>query len=244
MLNSPSEPPPCGLFVTGTDTGVGKTVVTALILRQLRRSGVHVGAYKPACSGAISGPAGAPIWEDLEALRAAARFDGPDDWICPQRFVAPVAPPQAARLEQRGVDDRLLRDGAACWAGRADLLVVEGAGGWLSPLSDQSLVADIAAALRYPIVVVARAGLGTINHTLLTIESIRVRGLTVAGVILNEPTPAAADLSTSENARQIERFSGISVLGRIFFGRPEQLVSAGPHPDVDWRSLAQRSSTV
>lgn len=227
-----------GLFITGTDTGVGKTVVTGLILRELRRLGMQVGAYKPACSGAVAGPDGSPVWEDVAALRAAAGFDGPDNGICPQRFLAPVAPPQSARLEHREVDDALLTAGASYWGGRAELLVVEGAGGWLSPLSDRSLVADVAAAFQYPVLVVARAGLGTINHTLLTIESIRSRGLSVAGIVLNEPHADAADLSTSENAVQIERFSAAAVLGRILFGRPEQLVSVDPAGSVDWQSLA------
>lgn len=241
MPRVPTSFPRRGLFITGTDTGVGKTVVTGLILRELRGKGTRVGAYKPACSGAVAGPDGAPVWEDVAALRAAAGFDGPDSRICPQRFLAPVAPPQAARLEHREVDDALLTAGAAFWCGRAELLVVEGAGGWLSPLSDRSLVADVAAAFQYPLLVVARAGLGTISHTLLTIESIRSRGLSVAGIVLNEPHADSADLSTSENADQIERFSGAAVLGRILFGRPERLVSVDPAASVDWRSLADGS---
>ncbi|WLD11520.1 dethiobiotin synthase [Planctellipticum variicoloris] len=230
---------PCrGLFVTGTDTGVGKTVATTLILRDLCSRGLRVGAYKPACSGAATGPDGVPTWDDVSALRNAIAFDGPDDAICPQRFLAAVAPPQAARLERREVNDALLTAGAAWWCGRSDVLVVEGAGGWLSPLSDQSLVADVAAALQYPVLVVARAGLGTINHTLLTIESVRARGLRVAGIVLNEPDANSHDLSTAENAAQIERFGGVGVLGRILFGRSDQLVSAGPVASVDWQSLA------
>ncbi len=213
-------------------------MVTGLILRELRSRGMRVGAYKPACSGALEGPLGLPVWEDVAALRAATQFDGLDDAICPQRFLAPVAPPQAARLENRKVDDDLLTAGATFWNGRADLLVVEGAGGWLSPLSDRSLVADVASALQYPVLVVARAGLGTINHTLLTIESVRARGLRVAGIVLNEPDSESHDLSTAENGVQIERFSGAAVIGRILFGRPEQLVSAGPVASVDWQSLA------
>lgn len=242
MSSSPPVFPVRGLFVTGTDTGVGKTTVSTLILRQLRAAGRKIGAYKPACSGAVSGPDGQPLWEDAVALRTAAGFDGPEDWICPQRFLAPVAPPHAARLERRLVDETLLAGGATRWTGQVELLIVEGAGGWLSPLGEHSLVADVAAQLQYPVVIVARAGLGTISHTLLTIESIRARRLNIAGVILNEPRPDSADLSTPENALQIEQFSQVPVLGRIFFGRPDHFVSAALHSDVDWNALAARQS--
>lgn len=227
-----------GLFVTGTDTGVGKTIAAGLILGDLRRAGYRPGAYKPACSGSIFDRHGCERWEDVEALRSAAELTVEDAMICPQQFRAAVAPPQAARIEGRTVQDELLTAGAFAWEAACDVLVVEGAGGWLSPLSDQSLNADVAERLGLPVLVVARAGLGTINHTLLTVESIHARGLAVAGVVLNSSVPGDEDLSTQENAVQIERFSGVSVLGRIHFGEPGRLLSDEQSPPVDWFMLA------
>lgn len=228
-----------GLFVTGTDTGVGKTIAAGLILRELRHAGYRPGAYKPACSGAVITEDGSESWEDIAALRAAAGLAVDDAMICPQQFRAGVAPPQAARLEGRMVQDDLLTEGARAWLTTCDVLVVEGAGGWLSPLSDRSLNADVARKLDLPVIVVARAGLGTINHTLLTVESIRTRGLTVAGVVLNSSAPSDEDLSTQENALQIQRFSGVTVLGRILFDQPDRLLSDEQLLPVDWFMLAR-----
>ena len=208
---------PPGLFITGTDTDVGKTYVTCLLANRLRAGGRRVGLYKPACSGAevFHGDA---VWGDVEALlnaldREALGGDLKDDLICPQRFLAPLAPPVAAAREGRTVDAALLTAGARAWAGRCDLLLVEGAGGLLCPLAEDVTVLDVAAELGYPLLIVARAGLGTVNHTLLTIAAAEARGVPVAGVLLNEidrPEPQAAN-----NAGMIERFGGAPVLGVI-----------------------------
>src|SRR5579872_7123263 len=176
-----------GLFITGTDTGVGKTWVAAGVIRALCGRGVRVGAYKPAVSGSRPGLDG-PVWDDLTELQAALGTDLPIDAISPQRFAAPLAPPVAARLEGRQVDAALLRSGIDWWRGKADFVVVEGAGGLLSPLSDRDLVADVARDLGLPLVIVGRLSLGTINHTLLTVEAARARGLAIAGIVLNQPT--------------------------------------------------------
>ena len=138
------QPHPPGLFVTGTDTGVGKTHVAALIARQLVAVGVRVGVYKPVCSGAILNANGHARWDDIDRLRDAVRDIWPDsdltdDAICPQRFVAPLAPPLAARAEGRVVDVGQLRRGTDAWSDRAELLIVEGAGGLLSPRSAKQL---------------------------------------------------------------------------------------------------------
>ena len=204
---------PPGLFITGTDTDVGKTYVTCRLAERLRAAGRTVGVYKPTCSGAETFH-GDSVWADVEALRSAAELrTADDDLICPQRFGAPLAPPVAAAREGRTVDAALLTAGARAWAGRCDVLLVEGAGGLLCPLAEGVTVADVAADLGYPLLIVARAGLGTVNHTLLTLEVAASRGLAVAGVVLNavdRPEPEAAT-----NAALIERFGGARVFGTI-----------------------------
>lgn len=131
-----------GLFITGTDTGVGKTDVAAAIISALRSRGVRVGAYKPAASGSTPGPNG-PVWDDVARLQAALEEEIPAEQICPQRFQAPLAPPVAARMEGKEVDAALLRSGIERWRDRAEIVIVEGAGGLLSPLTDSESVADL-----------------------------------------------------------------------------------------------------
>ena len=224
---------PPGLFITGTDTDVGKTYVICRLAESFRAAGRTVGVYKPACSGAETPAPGMPhgesVWGDVEALRSAAGLTtADDDSICPQRFRAPLAPPVAAAREGRTVDAELLAAGARAWAGRCDALLVEGAGGLLCPLAEGVTVLDVAADLGYPLLVVARAGLGTVNHALLTLAAAETRGVPVAGVLLNEtdgPEPEAG-----ANAAMIEAFGGARVLGVV---RP-----GGGLPDgADWAAL-------
>jgi dethiobiotin synthetase len=169
-----------GLFVTGTDTGVGKTVIACGLARGLRQSGVDVGVMKPCETGV--GPKGP---EDAAALRAAAGVEDSIEEICPQSFALPAAPSVAAQVESRVVDLERIRVASKALAARHDFLLVEGAGGWLVPIAADFSMADLAAELGYPVLVVARASLGTINHTLLTLESIERRGLPLAGVVVN-----------------------------------------------------------
>jgi dethiobiotin synthetase len=227
-----------GLFVVGTDTSVGKTQVASLILRELCRAGVRVGAYKPVCSGAIVNDQGHSRWEDIDRLREAGQLDCSDEAICPQRFFAPLAPPLAARAESRFVDERLLVDGADVWRGRCDFLVVEGAGGLLSPVSQSWSVADLASRLGSSLILVARCGLGTINHSLLTLEAARHRGLHVAGVILNQSAFADDWTLGADNAAEIERRGSVPVLGLMPWGSVDGLQRHGRPVTIPWQSLA------
>ncbi|MGC1274560.1 MAG: dethiobiotin synthase [Planctomycetaceae bacterium] len=228
-----------GLFVTGTDTGVGKTFVTAMIAGQLRGDGLTVGAYKPACSGSVETPAGS-VWDDVEILHRATGGRCDRDRICPQRFHAPLAPPVAAKQEGRSVDRDRLREGATWWVDRCDLLLVEGVGGFLCPLTETTTVADLAVELRFPLIVVARATLGTINHTLLTIEAARSRALTVAGVLLNTVVDVGDDASIATNAEEIARRTGVAVLGILPHGPPARLLTPPPQRRIEWAALARR----
>lgn len=192
-------------FITGTDTGVGKTFVTALLARALRRAGLDTVALKPLCSGDRS---------DVDILRSACGEELERDEINPLWFQTPVAPLLAARLERRSVSVPAL----AAWFtavshGRQSVLV-EGAGGWLVPVAEKFLVADLAAALGLPVLVVVANRLGCINHTLLTIESIRSRGLECRGLILNS-LPSEADDSLAGNRALLEEFTNVPILFEI-----------------------------
>ncbi len=198
-----------GLFITATDTGVGKTEIACGLLRGWRARGLDLGAMKPAQSGVDpSAPS------DAERLAAAAGGGDPPELVCPYSFAAPLAPAVAARLEGRAISLPHILASARALAARHAALVVEGAGGLLAPLTESETYADLAVALGLPALVVARAGLGTVSHTALTCEALRSRGVRVHGVVLNRPTPAD-DPSVPFNAAEIERLSGVKVLASL-----------------------------
>lgn len=225
------------LFITGTDTGVGKTHSACLIARQAVARDLRVGAYKPVCSGAERNSKGEWKWDDIERLAATINVPATVDDICPQRFLAPLAPPVAARQENRTVDEKLLRSGLDVWRDRVDLLLIEGAGGLLCPLTETKTMADLAAGFGVPLLIIARPGLGTINHTLLTIQVARSHRLRIAGVISCQTDAQAADLSISSNAAEIEKRSGVPVFGTIPYGNDQELLHGGKPVAVNWRGL-------
>lgn len=204
-----------GLFITGTDTGVGKTWVTAMIARELMDDDIEVGVHKPVCSGMETGPDGEKFWPDVAILSEAIGGRYPAGRICPQRFEAPLAPPVAARLEGTAVDSDQLRSAARWWCGRVDLLLIEGVGGLLCPLTETETVADLAGDLGYPLLIVGRLGLGAINHTLLTVETARSRGLPVAGIILNDLDGRTADISRDTNPAELAARCNPAVLAVV-----------------------------
>ncbi len=228
-------PHPPGLFITGTDTGVGKTYVASLIARALAASGRRVGVYKPAASGCIRDAGGQIVSDDAAALWEAAGRPGDLEHVCPQRFLAPLAPHLAARAAGKAVDAALLRTGLDYWNEGSDIVLVEGAGGLLSPISDQECVADLACDFGYPLVVVSRNILGTINATLLTLftASHYRGGLPVAGVVLNHPAPPAADdASVSTNRAELAAHCSAPLLAKADFGM------TAFDCEVDWFRLA------
>jgi dethiobiotin synthetase len=169
-----------GIFVTGTGTEVGKTVVAATLARTLAANGQRVHVFKPAVTGLDEG-----VETDHALLRRASGSSQGDEEIAPYRYGPPASPHLAAAMAGEEIDPERLRQTARAAAEGADVLVCEGVGGLLVPLSPTYLVRDLAADLAYPLVVVAGPGLGTINHTLLTIEAARAAGLHVAAVVLN-----------------------------------------------------------
>lgn len=227
-----------GLFITGTDTGVGKTHIACEIVRELRAAGHRVGAFKPACSGASIETDGRPHWDDVERLRDALGRDVSDDRLCPQRFLAPLAPPVAARQEGWTVDLDAIQRGLDSWRPECDIVIVEGAGGLLCPLTDERTMADLAAQFGFPLLIVARMGLGTINHTLLTVEVARQRGLPLAGIVFNEPTRNSEDLSSKSNAAEVAARCDVPILAVRQYGSAGWLSRFGQATQLDWWSLA------
>ncbi len=199
-------------FVTGTDTGVGKTTISAGLLAAARRLGHRVAALKPAESG---GDPGSVHTTDAARLAAAAGLDVPAEQLAPFRYALPVAPAVAARRERRPFDLTAFAALVDAWrSSTPDLFLIEGAGGLLVPYGDNILGADLAAHLGLPLLIVARASLGTINHTLLPIFEARRRGLDVAGVILSRVLEARAP-DEDDNAAEIARLGKVEVLGTV-----------------------------
>ena len=218
-----SHPTVKTLFIAGTDTDVGKTYVASLIARRLRGDGLRVGVYKPVASGCRSVD-GQMVADDAVSLRQSAGRVGSLDDVCPQRFLAPLAPPEAARAEGESVDAELLRTGADRWKGESDLLIVEGAGGLFSPLADGVLNIDLAKQLGAVLVIVAANRLGVIHQTLSTCAAATHHGAEPAGIILSDPTGDGDD-SVSTNAAQIARYCRLPLLGSVPFGGNEDDVA-------------------
>ena len=224
-----------GLFITGTDTGIGKTYAGALVAQALVAQGHRVGVYKPAASG-CSRDGDALVSDDALALWKAAGSPGTLAEVCPQRFAAPLAPHLAAIAEGKRLDPALLRRGLDVWLARSEIVLIEGAGGLMSPLGEEEYVADLAYDFGFPLVVVARNSLGAINHvlqTLITAATFR-DGLPVAGILLNQTHAPGADASIEHNVREIRDRAMSPVLAEIAFQ------ASRFEPPVDWFELAGR----
>lgn len=226
-----------GLYVAGTDTGVGKTAVAVAVVRQLVGVGVRVGVYKPVASGVSSDAFTASdpglLWEAAGRPFSAAA-------VCPQWFRAAIAPPQSARVEGRRVDEQLLRSGIVPWVESSDFVVVEGAGGLYSPLGDVSLNVDLARDLALPLVIVDAARLGAVGRTLATVRAARADGLRVAAVVLSHAEPAGVvdprDPAAAENVGRYARDELSARLAPV----PVGLLGHGADrvvPDIDWMAL-------
>ena len=216
-----------GLFVTGTDTGVGKSIVAAATCAALAARGERVAAFKPVVTG-LDEPTGQ--WPHDHALlaRAAGRGQAPED-VAPYRFGPAVSPHFAAELASETIEPARLLEAAR----RHELLVCEGVGGLMVPITPGYLVRDLAVDLALPVVIAARTGLGTINHTLLTIEAARGAGLAVAGVVMT-PWPAEPEPIEQSNRATVERLGAVPVSG-LPHTEPGSLAQAGEAlPLGDW----------
>ena len=199
-----------GIFVTGTDTGIGKSIASATIAMLLRRRGLSVGVMKPVTSGCEERD-GHLVSLDAELLCFAAGTAFTND-CAPYRLKAPLAPSVAASLEGVKIDFQVIRDAYLRLAESFDFVIVEGAGGLMVPLAGGLLMSDLASHLGLPITVVARPGLGTINHTLLTTFCARNLGLEVKGVIVNR-YPEQPDQAEEYAPHLIASLSGSQLLG-------------------------------
>jgi dethiobiotin synthetase len=193
--------PAKGLFIAGTDTDVGKTYVACRILESLVASGEQAGAYKPVASGVTNREQ-----SDAYQLFVASSQRGSIDSVNPQCFAAPLAPPIAAEMEHRTVDDAQIVQGAMAWRGHCDLLVVEGAGGLLSPISWTMTNAEAARIFGYPVVLVAANRLGVVNHVLSSVLIAQSYGLSIRSIVLNEADTRSSDAAAESNQRLIEVF--------------------------------------
>jgi dethiobiotin synthetase len=217
-----------GVFVTGTGTEVGKTVVAAALARTAHSAGARVAVFKPAVSGLDDHPLRPEAWEwaaelpDHVLLRLASGAAQGDDEIAPYRFGPAVSPHLAAELAGDPIDPDLLRGAALAATEDSELLICEGVGGFLVPLTPDFLVRDLARDLGMPVAIVATPSLGTINHTLLTIEAVRGAGLEVAAVVLN-PWPAEPSALELSNLDAISRLGAVQVetLPRLDLSRPD-----------------------
>jgi dethiobiotin synthetase len=225
-----------GLFITGTDTGVGKTYVAALVSMSLQRAGHTVGVYKPAASGCRTEHCSVLQSEDAVLLWEAAGRPGELDAVCPQRFTAPLAPHLAARDEGKRVDRELLRSGLKYWQDRSDIVVVEGAGGLLSPISDDDFVADLAVEFGYPLVIVAANRIGVINQTLQTLHVAKSyrSAMPVAAVVLNDVEQSSDDPSRANNLSELQRLCEVPVLTQV------QHLADDVKPQINWFELVRR----
>ncbi len=204
-----------GCFITGTDTGVGKTVVTAALARWLRRQRQDVGVMKPVETGWL---AARPEQADARRLMMAARVTDPLTDVCPYRLAAPLSPYDAAKAQRRTISLPTLTHSFSALRARHQAMLVEGAGGALVPLTRRSMMVDLMAAWKLPVIVVGRAGLGGINQALLTLECLRARKVPVLALILNRTQPdqsKSAGHQVAATCRSIRERAGIPVLGPL-----------------------------
>jgi dethiobiotin synthetase len=197
------------LFLTGTDTNVGKSYVAALLVRAWRAVGRDCVGLKPICCGDRG---------DATLLHAAAEGAIALNDVNPVWLRTPAAPYTASLIENRAIDLALIRESFGRARSAHEGLIVEGAGGWLVPIARDYFVADLAAEFGLPVAIVVANRLGALNHALLTVAAVRARGLECAGLILNHPSPEE-DIATTTNRGILEEFAGVPILAEVAHGQ-------------------------
>jgi len=223
-----------GVFITGTDTGVGKTVITAALAWSLSRAGRSVAVMKPIQTGTSL-----PGITDMEFVETVlgTKYD-PED-ACIYRLSEPLSPLAASEISGTGIDTGKFTDAYRRLRSAHDVVIVEGAGGLLVPIKEDYLMSDLASDLGLPLLIVARPGLGTLNHTSLTVEAARKRGIEVLGIVINR-FPASPGLAERTNPEQIARMTGAPVVG-VFQEDPSISVERGEAGKI--RELSHTSFT-
>jgi len=224
-----------GIFITGTDTGVGKTFVAAGLIKAIRGKGVNVCPMKPVETG-CKVYKGKLVPADTMKLINASGVNEPLYIINPYRFKQPLAPAVAAEIEGVTISKKKVFSDYKQLSKKYDVTIVEGSGGIMVPVYKKYLFVDLIKDLSLPVIIVSRPGLGTINHTLLTIEAVRSRGINIIGVIINHAALAGKDLSEESNPEIIERIGRVPVLGII----PYFKNSASLRSQSLFRSIAEK----
>ena len=206
--------PAQGLFITGTDTGVGKTVVTAAILAWLQHRGKKVGVMKPIETG-VDSECSSPANSDALFLMECGGIKDALAEICPIRLKPAASPFQAALIENRSIQPETILSAYRTLSEKYDWMLVEGIGGVRVPITRDTGVMDLMRDLGLPAVVVARYQLGTLNHTLMTLDTLKQNGIPVRGVVFNQTRPEAPDAIEQNQPRLIEELSGTQVLGEF-----------------------------
>ncbi len=208
-----------GFFVTGTDTGVGKTEVARYLAKFFSKKGLKVNVMKPVATGVKK------VCEDAMVLRGPSfSTSRPSvDYINPVSFRLPLAPLVASRIEKKNIDEDVIWDRFKRLSGDSDIMIVEGIGGVMVPIFKRRkgvfYVLDMILKMGLPVIIVSRPYLGTINHTLMTIMALRSRKIKIAGVIFNHTSDIKRDLSAATNPKVIEELSGINVLGIMYYNK-------------------------
>ena len=199
-----------GYFVTGTDTGAGKTTISCALLRAFAAQGKRVIGMKPVVAGSEDGR-----WHDVEQLIAASNIDAAREHINPYAFDPPVSPHIAAQQAGIGIDLAVIQRAYQALSNQADIVIVEGAGGFLVPLNAQQTGTDLARALNLPVILVVGMRLGCLNHALLTAQAIRADGLPLAGWVANGIDPQM--MALEENIATLEQRLDGPLLGKVPF---------------------------
>ena len=233
------------LLVTGTDTGIGKTIIAASIAQILHEQGHRVAVFKPVGSGCVHRREGL-VSEDAELLAHCANSRHPLDLICPQRYAEPLAPAIAAERAKQPLDWEAINRSIALMSRDSDVMIIEGIGGLLVPMDERHTFLDTVADMKSPALIVARPALGTINHTLLTLQALRAKNIPIAGVVINRYPTDTPGLAEETNPRAIEKYGRVPILAIV----PDTPISkaVSPHPIpvaildalrlVDWPRLA------
>ena len=201
-----------GFFVTGTDTGVGKTVITVALLRLMKTSGLNACGMKPIETGCVRRHEEL-LPSDGEFIKTAGQLEEPLATISPCRFEHPLAPLAASRIEGIPVDLQEIQGTYARLSSQYNAVIVEGVGGLLVPVTENYSVLDLARDFALPLIVVARTGLGTLNHTMLTVSCAVKEGLTVAGIIMNESCPPGHTIAERTNEEILAKISPVPLYG-------------------------------
>lgn len=207
-----------GYFITGTDTGVGKTIVAGGLAALYKNKCLDVGVMKPIATG-CKRVNNNLVSDDAVFLKLSAEVDDDYELINPYSFEQSLAPTVAARLSKTKIDKDKINTAFDSLCERHEYIIVEGIGGLLVPLDEYYFVVDMANEMELPIIVVCRPTLGTINHTLLTVSYARQHGLDVKGIIINESTEVSDETVKKTNAEEIKRLTGLPILGMIPFDK-------------------------